>query len=87
MPYSPKYAHCSYSFCVQVAAFPVKSYSYADIRTVFADIKKHWPDSEIRVTVWNAAHNIRKGFLDLTEEEVQESVRTSSEKLKYKAQR
>lgn len=61
----------------EVAAFPVKSYSYADIRAVFADIKKHWPNSEVRVTVWNAAHNIRKGFLDLTEEEVQESVQTN----------
>jgi NAD(P)-dependent dehydrogenase (short-subunit alcohol dehydrogenase family) len=59
------------------AAFPVKSYSYADIHTAFVEIKQRWPKGEIRVTVWNAAHNVRKPFLELTEEIVQESVQTN----------
>ncbi|KAG8684220.1 hypothetical protein FRC09_015531 [Ceratobasidium sp. 395] len=59
------------------AAFPVKTYSYADINTAFAEIKQRWPKGEIRVTVWNAAHNVRRPFLELTEEIVQESVQTN----------
>ncbi|QRW04940.1 short chain dehydrogenase [Ceratobasidium sp. AG-Ba] len=58
-------------------AFPVKSYSYADLHIAFEEIKRHWSKAEIRVTVWNAAHNVRKPFLELTEEIVQESVQTN----------
>lgn len=51
------------------------SYSYSNIREVFSEIKKHWPSGEIRVAVWNVAHNVRRPFLELSEQEVQDSVR------------
>lgn len=60
-----------------VSAFPVTSYSYADIQGAFGEIQKWRPNSEIRVTVWNVAHNIRRPFLELTEQEVQDSVQTN----------
>lgn len=57
----------------EAAPFPLKAYTHADVKAGFAEIKKHWPDSEIRVAVWNAALFVRKGFLELTETEIEES--------------
>ena len=48
------------------------------MKTVFGDIKKHWPDYEIRAAVWNAGFGVWKNFLDLTPEEVKESVETNT---------
>ncbi|CAE6430956.1 unnamed protein product [Rhizoctonia solani] len=61
----------------EVAAFPIKAYTHADVKAGFDEIKKYWPDGEIRVALWNAAHFVRKGFLELTEEEVEESTQTN----------
>jgi NAD(P)-dependent dehydrogenase (short-subunit alcohol dehydrogenase family) len=58
----------------QAKPFPVASYSPADIRGSFNAIKKHWPNGEVRVAVWNAGFGVWKGFLDVTDEEVQKSV-------------
>ncbi|KAI0065117.1 NAD-P-binding protein [Artomyces pyxidatus] len=55
-------------------AFPVANYSYQEVQTVFGAIRKHWPDGEIRAALWNAAHGTWKPFLDITEEEVDESL-------------
>ncbi|KDN42918.1 hypothetical protein RSAG8_06444, partial [Rhizoctonia solani AG-8 WAC10335] len=43
----------------------------------FDEIKKYWPDGEIRVALWNAASFVRKEFLELTEEEIEESTQTN----------
>lgn len=66
---------CSSITSTQAAPFPVKAYTHADVQAGFEAIKKHWPDSEIRVAVWNAALFVRKGFLELTESEIEESTR------------
>lgn len=58
----------------EAAAFPVKSYTHAEIHSTFGSIKGHWKDSDIRVGVYNAAHGIWKGFLDTTEEDVKVSM-------------
>ncbi|CAE6410910.1 unnamed protein product [Rhizoctonia solani] len=61
----------------EAAAFPIKAYTHAQVKSGFDEIKKYWPDGEIRVAVWNAALFVRKGFLELTEEEVEESTQTN----------
>lgn len=60
-----------------MAAFPIKEYNYKDVHSAFEAIKKHWPDSELRVALWNAGYGVWKPFLDLTEEEVTESLQTN----------
>ncbi|KDN42919.1 hypothetical protein RSAG8_06445, partial [Rhizoctonia solani AG-8 WAC10335] len=42
------------------AGFPVASYNYENIHGAFDEIKKQWPNREIRVAVWNVAHNVRR---------------------------
>jgi len=59
------------------AAFPVAAYDYNGVNAAFASIKQHWPNEEIRVAVWNAGHGVWKSFLDITEEEVRESLDTN----------
>lgn len=60
-----------------MAAFPIKEYGYKDVHSAFESIKKHWPDSELRAALWNAGYGVWKPFLDLTEEEVTESLQTN----------
>lgn len=59
----------------EAAAFPVSEYSWAAITNIFKDIKAYkWPSAEraeIRVGLWNAGTGVWKGFLDITEQEVQ----------------
>lgn len=59
---------------LQAAAFPVKAYSYGDIHSAFNAIKAQWKDSDIRVGVFNAGAGVWKGFLDITEEDVKNTV-------------
>ncbi|CAE6378899.1 unnamed protein product, partial [Rhizoctonia solani] len=61
----------------EAAAFPIKAYTHADVKAGFDEIKKYWPDGEIRVALWNAGHFVRKGFLELTEQEIEESTQTN----------
>jgi NAD(P)-dependent dehydrogenase (short-subunit alcohol dehydrogenase family) len=63
------------TFFGQAAPFPIQAYTHADVKSGFDAIKKHWPDSDIRVAVWNAALFVRKGFLELSEAEIEESTR------------
>jgi NAD(P)-dependent dehydrogenase (short-subunit alcohol dehydrogenase family) len=56
------------------AAFPVASYSSADIHDAFHRIKSHWSNGQIRVALWNASLGVWKGFLSITDEEIQSSV-------------
>ncbi|KAG9076736.1 hypothetical protein FS749_011436 [Ceratobasidium sp. UAMH 11750] len=61
----------------EAASFPIKAYTHADVKSGFDAIKRHWPDGEIRVAVWNAVSFVRKGFLELSEEEIEESTQTN----------
>ncbi|THG96524.1 hypothetical protein EW026_g5326 [Hermanssonia centrifuga] len=63
----------------EVAAFPVKEYNYSAVLDVFNTIKQHkWSSSqepaEIRGAVWNAGAGVFKNFLDVSEEELQQSI-------------
>ncbi|KIJ23325.1 hypothetical protein M422DRAFT_276123, partial [Sphaerobolus stellatus SS14] len=59
----------------EAAAFPVTTYTHAEINSAFNAIKNHWKDSDIRVGVFNAAAGIVwKGFLDVTEEDLKKSL-------------
>ncbi|KAL0063812.1 hypothetical protein AAF712_009257 [Marasmius tenuissimus] len=58
---------------VDAAAFPISSYSTADVSGAFQKIRTHFakPSYEIRAAVWNAvSHAVRKSFLDVTPEDV-----------------
>lgn len=59
------------------APFPISAYDYSNIQNAFSAIKQHWPDEDVRATVWNAGYATWKGFLEITEEEVRESVDTN----------
>jgi len=69
----------------EAGAFPLESethsgsgsYSPSSLQTAFATIKSRWPASPLRVALFNAGHNVRKPFLDITPEEVQTSVDTN----------
>ncbi|KAB5593631.1 hypothetical protein CTheo_2924 [Ceratobasidium theobromae] len=74
---SPTLPFTQYSRIQQAAPFPVEAYTRADIQAGFDAIKKHWPDGEIRVALWNAGLFIRKQFLELSEQEVEESIKTN----------
>jgi len=56
------------------AAFPIAAYDYKSISGAFSAIKAHWPNEEIRVALYNSAHGVWKGFLDVTENDVRETV-------------
>ncbi|KAK7684388.1 hypothetical protein QCA50_012335 [Cerrena zonata] len=65
----------------EAAAFPVKSYDYTDVTNVFQTIRQYqWPSQEkveIRAALWNASHGVWKGFLDVTEEDIQASAQAN----------
>ncbi|KAI0044938.1 NAD-P-binding protein [Auriscalpium vulgare] len=54
----------------EAAAFPIATYNYKEVETAFSAIKKHWPDSDIRVALYNASVGIFKSFLEVTEEDL-----------------
>jgi NAD(P)-dependent dehydrogenase (short-subunit alcohol dehydrogenase family) len=56
---------------------PVAAYNYETFTSTFEKIRAEWPDSAIRVGVFNAAVGVWKGFLDVTEAEIKESVDTN----------
>ncbi|KAH9945063.1 NAD-P-binding protein [Epithele typhae] len=62
----------------EAAPFPVPDYSYKAVTGVFDSILSHkWPSpgaSELRVALWNASAGTFKNFLDVTEEDIQNSV-------------
>ncbi|KAI5117583.1 hypothetical protein M0805_004578 [Coniferiporia weirii] len=63
----------------EAAAFPIAAYTSPALKSAFDAISSHWPatTSILRVAVWNAAFNIRKPFLEITDEEVGEAVDTN----------
>lgn len=70
-------------WCIlQAAAFPVSAYTYSAITQLFDDIKKHdWgkpnEKAEIRAALWNAGSGIFKTFLEVTEEDINDSVQNN----------
>jgi len=61
----------------KVATFPLKDYTPTSIKSAFGSLKSHWPTSPLRVALFNAAYGIWKPFLDITEDEVRESIDTN----------
>jgi NAD(P)-dependent dehydrogenase (short-subunit alcohol dehydrogenase family) len=61
----------------EAAAFPLADYTPGSIKSAFASIKSHWPSSPLRVAVFNAGYGIWKPFLEITEDEVRESIDTN----------
>ncbi|KAI0370800.1 short-chain dehydrogenase/reductase SDR [Pilatotrama ljubarskyi] len=66
----------------EAVAFPVESYTYKSLTDVFGTIRTHkWSGTsstpEIRAAVWNAGAGVWKGFLDVTEEDLQLVVDTN----------
>ncbi|KAG2366351.1 hypothetical protein BDR07DRAFT_1480222 [Suillus spraguei] len=61
----------------EVATFPLDDYTPTSIKSAFASIKSHWPSSPLRVAVFNAGYGVWKPFLEVTEDEVRESVDTN----------
>ena len=59
---------------MQAAPFAIPSYQPSDIQSAFKSIKTQWPTSPLRVALWNTSHGIWKPFLEITPEEVQETV-------------
>ncbi|PCH34846.1 short-chain dehydrogenase/reductase SDR [Wolfiporia cocos MD-104 SS10] len=59
----------------EAAAFPIPGYSYGAVTSVVENIRKYqWPSggkSEIRVGLWNTGAGVWKGFLDVTEQDLQ----------------
>jgi NAD(P)-dependent dehydrogenase (short-subunit alcohol dehydrogenase family) len=55
----------------KATSFPISSYSHREIHSSFNALRKHWPDSETRVALFNAGVPVFKPFLDTTPEEFQ----------------
>ena len=55
----------------------MQAYDSASLTSAFNAIKAQWPDSSLRVAVWNAGHGIWKPFLQITDEEVEEALNTN----------
>ncbi|KAF8556614.1 NAD(P)-binding protein [Imleria badia] len=60
----------------EAAPFSVPDYTPASIRSAFSTIRTQFPvaTSPLRVAVFNAGYGVWKPFLDITEEEVRESL-------------
>ncbi|KAH7882942.1 hypothetical protein F5I97DRAFT_1930556 [Phlebopus sp. FC_14] len=61
----------------EATTFPISDYSPQSIRSAFASIKSTFPTSPLRVAVFNAGYGIWKPFLQITDEEVKESLDTN----------
>lgn len=66
---------------LQAAAFPVPSYSYKDTLAVFDTIAAHkWGSdgsTELRAALWNAGVGVWKSFIDISEEDITESLQVN----------
>ncbi|KIJ63659.1 hypothetical protein HYDPIDRAFT_113163 [Hydnomerulius pinastri MD-312] len=63
----------------EAAAFPVSDYTPDSIRSAFSSIRSKFPasTSPLRVAVFNAGYGVWKPFLQITDEEVRESLDTN----------
>jgi NAD(P)-dependent dehydrogenase (short-subunit alcohol dehydrogenase family) len=69
--------HLSFISSTQAAAFPISKYDYKEVQTAFRAVRTHWPNSEIRVALFNAGLFLRKPFLEITEDEVDQAMDTN----------
>ncbi|KAI6096066.1 hypothetical protein EDD16DRAFT_1501019 [Pisolithus croceorrhizus] len=60
----------------EAAGFPVQDYSPNSIRAAFAAIRAHFPPSSspLRVALFNAGYGVWKPFLEITDEELHNSL-------------
>lgn len=65
----------------EAAAFPVKDYAYKTIIGVFDTVTEHkWASpekAEVRAALWNASSGAFKSFLNVTEEDLADSLQAS----------
>jgi len=63
----------------QASPFTISSYSHEDITSAWTAIHAKFPkpDYIVRVALFNAAHFVWKPFLDLTPQEIQDSLQTN----------
>ncbi|KAG8933270.1 hypothetical protein FRC01_010086 [Tulasnella sp. 417] len=61
----------------EAAPFPIQAYTHDSMKATFSSIRKAWPDSEIRAAVWNAGAGIFKTFLNVTEDDIKQSLDTN----------
>ncbi|KAG8947924.1 hypothetical protein FRC04_010120 [Tulasnella sp. 424] len=61
----------------EAAPFPVEAYTHDSMKATFSSIKQAWPDSEIRAALWNAGAGVFKNFLDVTEDDIKQSLDTN----------
>ena len=75
---SPCYCHSNH-YLFQAAPFSVPSYSDDDIASTWEAIHTKFPKPEyiIRVALFNAVHRVWKPFLEITPQEVQESLQVN----------
>ncbi|TFK61279.1 NAD(P)-binding protein [Pluteus cervinus] len=61
------------------AGFPIASYAPSDIQSAFSAIKTHFPAQThtLKAAVWNAGAGVWKPFLEITEQDVQNSLDTN----------
>ena len=61
---------------LQAAAFPVADYSPSSIRSAFTSMRSHFPctTSPLRVALFNAGHGVWKPFLDITDDDLRNSL-------------
>ena len=55
---------------MQVAAFPITDYNYQEVQRAFRAVRERWPQSDIRVALFNAGYAVWKPFLQITEDEI-----------------
>jgi len=62
----------------QAKPFPIPSYSHDDITSAWSSIHKAFPkpDYAIRAAVFNIGHGVWKPFLDITPQDVQDTLQT-----------
>ncbi|KAH7098267.1 NAD(P)-binding protein [Auriculariales sp. MPI-PUGE-AT-0066] len=61
----------------EAAPFAIPDYSTNSIRSAFFAIRDRWPSVPIRTALWNTGAAHFKPFLDLTEEDIRESLDTN----------
>lgn len=62
---------------MQAQSFPIPDYAPNSVRSAFDAIKTHWPDVPLRAALWNAGASHFKPFLELTDDDVRQSLDTN----------
>ncbi|KZV91986.1 NAD(P)-binding protein, partial [Exidia glandulosa HHB12029] len=57
--------------------FPIPDYAPNSVKSAFDAIKSRWPDAPLRTALWNAGASHFKPFLELTDDDVRQSLDTN----------